>query len=470
MIARICGLALLGVVLGGTTVFADQNSDLDLIPQGQNQPPAQGAEAPAAIVQNGRIYIEDAFVASALRGGLSVPSPPPQPPNWQERVFLDVRKEWKLDDRLTFTLSGRFNLRAENDIPVPGHEDVIAEFREGYLSWTPLDRTYLDVGRINVKSGVALGFNPTDFFKTRAVVEPLSADPTVLREDRLGTLMALGQQIWERGAVTIAYAPKLYNPTPIYNNTNLLSFDPSLDRTNASDRFLLKGNVTLADDLAPEFLVYRLGNRTTFGTNITESLGQSVVAYAEWAGGDRSSLTDEALRYGRQTGTLPVNAPSPLPEDPNLHFQNQLSLGLSYTTESKITFNLEYHFNQAGFSRRDWNNWFRIGSASSRPPGISRELWYIRAYAQDQQEPLSEHSVFLRADWVDAFVPNLELIGFLNTDLYDGSSLMQVEADYYLSNKWTIGGLVIANLGARHSDFGSLPQVGSALFKLARYF
>jgi len=55
----------------------------------------------------------------------------------------------------------------------------------GYASWEPLDRTYLDLGRINLKSGVALGFNPTDFFKTRAVVEPLSADPSVLREDRL---------------------------------------------------------------------------------------------------------------------------------------------------------------------------------------------------------------------------------------------------------------------------------------------
>ncbi len=65
----------------------------------------------------------------------------------------------------------------------------INDFREGYLSWEALDRTYLDAGRINLKSGVAVGFNPTDFFKTRAVVEPLSVDPTVLREDRLGTVM-----------------------------------------------------------------------------------------------------------------------------------------------------------------------------------------------------------------------------------------------------------------------------------------
>lgn len=268
----------------------------------------------------------------------------------------------------------------------------------------------------------------------------------------------------------MAVAPKLYDPTPVYNNTNLRSFDPSLDRTNAHDRFLLKGSADLADDFAPELLVYHEGSRTSFGTNITESIGQKTVAYVEWAGGRRSSLIDEALRYGHQTGTLPPTASSPLPEDSSRHFQNQLSVGGSYTTESKITFNLEYHFNQAGFSRRDWTNWFRVGSAPAAAAAITKQLWYIRSYAAEQQDPLSEHSLFLRADWVDAFVPHLELTGFINADLFDGSSLVQVTANYYLSDAWTIGVLATADPGRAHSDFGSLPQAASVLFSLARYF
>jgi hypothetical protein len=84
--------------------------------------------------------------------------------------------------------------------------------------------------------------------------------------------------------------------------------------------------------------------------------------------------------------------------------------------------------------------------------------------------PLARHSTFIRADWVDAFVPNLEITGFINTDLYDGSSLIQASADYYISRNWTIGAQVNANVGARHSDFGSLPQSAGVLFKLARYF
>ncbi|HLI51816.1 MAG TPA: hypothetical protein VKU87_08465 [Thermomicrobiaceae bacterium] len=464
-------MAMIGIILfWGVAANADENSDLNLIPQGVTQPQSPTPEPPTASAGNQRIYLENAAVASSLRSNLLVPFPPPSPPDWQERLFLDARKQWQVNDQLSFTLSDRFNLRAESDIAVPSHENVINEFREGYVSWQLLERTYLDAGRINLKSGAAIGFNPTDFFKTRAVVEPLSVDPTVLREDRLGTLMVEGQHIWEGAAVLVAFAPKLYNPTAVYNNSNLRSLDPSFDRTNANDRLLIKGNVTLYDDLAPEFLVYRQGNQTSFGANVTESIGQKTVAYAEWAGGERSSLIDAALRYGHETGTLPPNASGALPEDPRRHFQNQLSVGASYTTESKITFNLEYHFDQAAFSRRDWDNWFRIGAANVGSPSIPRELWFIRSYALDQQEPISEHSLFLRADWVDAFVPNLELVGFINTDLYDGSSLVQLEADYYLSNAWTVGGLVIADLGRKHSDFGSLPQAGSALLKLARYF
>lgn len=363
MIASRCAVALIGVMLGAGTARADENNDLDLIPQGINAPAASPAEPSAASDANQRIYVEDAFVASSLRSNLLVPFPPPSPPDWQERVFLDLRREWKLDDRLDVTLSNRFNLRAENDIAVPSHQDVVNEFREGYLSWQALDRTYLDIGRFNLKSGVAAGFNPTDFFKTRAVVEPLSVDPTVLREDRLGTVMALGQHIWENGAITVAVAPKLYNPTAVYNNTNLRSLDPSFDRTNANDRFLIKGNVTVFDDFAPEFLAYRQGNQTAVGTNLTESIGQSLVAYSEWAGVDRSSLIEDALRYGRETGSIPLDAPNALPADPHRHFQNQLSAGASYTTNPRSP----SISNITSIKRRSPGRIGTTGSASARP-------------------------------------------------------------------------------------------------------
>ena len=69
------------------------------------------------------------------------------------------------------------------------------------------------------------------------MVEALTADPSVLREDRLGTLMVLGQHVWAGGSVTRAFAPRVTLPTAVYRETDLPSIDPMLDRTNAKDRF-----------------------------------------------------------------------------------------------------------------------------------------------------------------------------------------------------------------------------------------
>ena len=93
----------------------------------------------------------------------------------------------------------------------------------------------------------------------------------------------------------------------------------------------------------------------------------------------------------------------------------------------------------------------------------------MRQYAADQQDLISRRFVFLRMDWVDAFVPKLEVSGFVETDLADSSTRLQLGADYYLSDHWTVGGLILIDSGGRHSDFGSLAQAGSVLLKVVRY-
>jgi hypothetical protein len=476
MIRRGAALLLLGGAAWNAgavaqSTQADQDKDLDLIPRAVQQQPANTqAAAPKPIDTGSRLYLQNALSVTSLRNQPVVPSPGPRPYNWQERLFLDVRKEWRLAGPLTLTYSGRVNFRAEDDLSFPTHENLINDLREAYLGWQPWDRTYFDLGRINLKSGVALGYNPTDFFRTRAVVEPLSADPTVLREDRLGTFMLRAQQLLEGGSFTVAFAPKLYEPSAIYTNINLRSIDPMLDRTNARNRFLAKGSLNMGVRFSPDLLLYHEGNRTRIGTNLAESFGQKSVAYFEWSGGRRASLIDDALRYGRDTGALPLHAPSSIPESSHQSFQNELSIGASYTTQTRITFNLEYHFNQAGFTRADWRNWFAAGHAHSSASPVVGELWYLRDYALDQQDPISRHSVFLRADWVDAFIPKLELTGFVNADTYDGSGVLQISADYYLSDHWTVGGLIATNFGPPHSDFGSLTEGANFMFKVARYF
>ncbi len=447
-----------------TAPAAADDNDLGRIPQAASEPVT--ADAPVSLRT---LYLQDDVAAYSTRASLAVPLPPSSAPSWEERLFLDAQLDWQLSDALRLIYSGRFNLRAEDDLPFLGHETIRHDFREAYAAWRAGDGTFLELGRINLKSGVALGFNPTDFFKTRAVVEPLTADPTVLREDRLGTVMLLGQHVWNRGSLTVALAPRLERAHAIYSNDTLPSFDPMFGRTNADARVLVKASVTLFDDVSPEFLFYDEAGRSRDGLNLPRPFGQSVVGYIEWTGGNRAGLVHDALIFGRATGSLPPSFPSIIPQSAASPFQNDLAVGASYATQAEMTFNLEYHYHQAGFSDADWRNWFSVGAANAGNAPARGALWYIRSYASDRQEPIARSSIFFRASWQDAFVHDLTLSAFTDADTRDGSGLAQIAADYYLSRDWTVGGLVDANFGARRSDFGSLPQSTGVLVKVSRY-
>ena len=469
-----CGwLTTFLVAASATAAFAaGENNDLDKIPNVLIAPPptpTPSPTSPQASAFTGTFYAEEAPALFSHRDDLAVPFPTSLGPNWINRVFFDARAEWRLLPDVTTTYSGRFNIQAEGDLDFPTQGSFRNDFREGFITWAARGETFLDAGRINVRNGVAYGFNPTDFFKTRSVVDEISDDPRVLRENRLGTVMARGQQVFAEGSVFLLYAPRFEKPSAV-NPTNPAAFNGNFDHTNADDRFLLKGNYDILPDFSPEFLVYHQGNRSQLGVNITRGVSEQTTVYLEWAGGRRKSLIDDATAYGIKTGSLPSTVRPLLPGNDSESFQNDLSTGITYTTPTKLTLTLEYEYHQAGFSRRDWKNWFAIGAIPHQSPGVTAELWYLRLYALDQQEPLSEHRMFFRAEWDDAFVRNLTLTAFSSIDLYDGSVLVQTTADYRLSDHWTVGLLGESSLGSTRSDFGSNPQAALFQVSLSLYF
>ena len=465
---RRAAAAVAALLLAGAVHAADEDKDLDLIPQAPV--PSEAAPlVPLVDRANQRIYLENALGFSSLRNDLLVPQPPPLPPRWEEHLFADARLQWPIAQNAFVAYSGRLSLVAQEDLGFPNRGNATHDLRELYASAEPQPRDYLDAGRINVKSGVALGFNPTDFFKARAVVDPLTADPSALRENRLGTLMLRAQHVGERATLSALYAPRVTDPAPI-GDDRYRGFDPLFDRTNGTNRWLVKGSAQLGNGMNPEAMLFSEDGQVKAGVNIAESVSQRVVLYAEWAGGRRLGIADEALAFGRATGTIPAAAPDVISQGDSERFRSQLAVGASYTTESKITFNLEYHYNEAGFSRADWDRWFAVGKGQPASSFVTRELWYIRGYANDRQEPLQRHSVFLRADWIDFLVPKLELTGFVLADATDGSTLTQLEASYARTDLWTLGVLAGTTTGGRQSNFGSLPRAASVLFKATRYF
>ena len=456
------------LAFAGAAIAADEDKDLDLIPHGEKPASPNEATAPSSDGSR-RAYIENALAFASRRGDLLVPSPPPLPPRWQERLFADARIEWPIASSAFVTYSGRLELRDDEGLGFPNRGNVAHSLRELYASVEPSPRQYVDAGRINIKNGVALGFNPTDFFKARAVIDPLTADPRALREDRLGTLAVRGQTLGERGSLSVAYSPRVTDASALGTNPDR-GFSPLFGRTNATDRWLMKASLRLPEGLNPEALLYREKGVTKFGANIAESIGQSSVVYLEWSGARRLGIIDEALAFGREQGLLPASAPDVIGQRGDKRFRSQVTFGASYTTENKITFNLEYHYNQAAFSGSDWDRWFETGARRPASSPFTRELWLVRGYASELQEPLQRHAVFLRADWVDFLLPKLELTAFTLVDMRDGSSIMQLEATYARTDLWSFGILAGGTIGGRRSNFGSLPSAANILFGATRYF
>jgi hypothetical protein len=460
---------------------AEEDPDLDRIPQMsvEKGPATTGAQVSAEKTSDAgttpgkadvrtKNSLQSATQVTGLRSPL-FPAPPPEPASWAQHFLLDSQGGAGLASRLQLVWAVHGDLRAEEDLPFPSHENVRLDVRELHLDWEAIPSVFLTAGRVNLREGVALGFNPTDLFRTKAVVEPLSNDPAILRDTRLGTVALRLQWLWEGGGASIAYSPRLASSRPVYTRLSLPSIDPMLDRTNDAHRVVASVSEEWTNGFTTELMVAYDGMHPLVGTNVSYGLGASVVAYLEWAGGPRTGLVHSALEYGRRTGTFPPQTPSPIPEEEQLSFQNDLATGLSYTAFGQVTFNLEYHFHQAGLSRDEWKHWFDTGIASSNG-ATHAALWYIRGYAAEQQEPASQHYAFLRADWPDFGVRDLELTGLVLLNLQDASALAQLNADYYLSSKWTVGLLMAVNLGPGRSEFGSLPDAVSALFKVSHYF
>ncbi|MFL5307627.1 MAG: hypothetical protein ACJ8F1_20575 [Polyangia bacterium] len=464
-------LGVLALLLAGTLAAspADEDADLARIPDSPATtgavPPVNLAPAAAPIAHaagHGRLYLEDALTLAARRTPV-VPFPPPPPYAWQNRASADLVAEWLAGRMVKLVLSDRVDVVAQQDVAWSLRSTIRNELREAYASWNPRAGLYLEAGRINVRNGVALGFNPTDVFRPRTLVGQASLDPSVLSRNRLGTLMLRAQAIGERGAVSIVYAPMLFEPSAVTADRS--GVNPRFDATNAAHRVLASAGGN-AGDVSVQGMAYFEPHRSKVGLALTRPVGPSVVAYVEWTLGHEAPLTARAIEDGRQTGAIPADAPPPLPIDPALGWRNDLAAGGSWTIGTRLTLNAEYHFHQGALTESDWTHWFAAGRAS---PQAAPELWYIRGYAADQLEPASQHNAFVRLAWPNAGLADLELDGFAFINLRDGSILTQTSAIYTLSDRWTLTLSFGATIGSAESERGSLPQAGSIIAELVAY-
>ena len=352
--------------------------------------------------------------------------------------------------------------------------------KELYVTWEP-DISFIgELGRINLKNGIAAGFNPTDYFKKNAVGARYSDDQTYLRENRIGTWMARMEAIFSSAMIGLAYAPKI----EIDEDSNWQKreyFGLGLADLNHDDRGLAKFSFKIFDDTKPEFIYYlEDSDRPHFGFSISSGFGKRVIAYAEFSLGNRYNIISETANQLREDGLLSEEQEFVFSEDKEKSHYRQYAFGFSYTEDIKRTTTFEYHYNEAGFNKNDWKAYFDEGEQAAKMlenaataaygNAILGQLWAIRDWSRNADEPLSQENLFIRSQWQEVWGDNFDLTGLLSIDLTNGGFIFQSKADYEWHDALFISFAATFYQGSSRTQYGSSLYSYSLEAMISYYF
>ena len=385
-------------------------SDLDALSLADQVP-----TEPKAVARPWRLFVEGSLRRTSIDD--------PDSRYESNRASIDGRIDATLAPGVRAVFSDRLDLRHSNRHGVEGDVNTV---REAYLSWAPSDHQVIDLGRVNVRHGSAYGYNPTDWFKEGAVRSIVSLDPAVLRENRQGTVVLQGQQLWSGGSLTAAYSPNLGD------KPNPGTFSLNVGATNPHHRWLLAGSTKFSDKLNAELLLFGgQSTREQLGLNLSGLVGDATVVFGEFSVGKGPSLITQSL---------------------NLHtdsrYRSRAAVGLTYTTTFNLSLTAEAEYNEAGPTRRQWR-----ALPGSDPLGQLRLL----ATSQTLQDLPARSAGFVYALWKDALVRRLDLSAFVRRENETRSRVQWLEARYH----WDQVDLVAQwqqFSGSRQSIFGSVPQ------------
>lgn len=296
-------------------------------------------------------------------------------------------------------------------------DDLKLDVQELALHWQARPGLAFDLGRVNLRNGVAQGYNPTDWFKADSLVTSDSADPGDRRLERLGTLMLAGQLSLGADLLSFGYRPRISaSGDDLLAGHDVIGLN--LDRTNPSEALFLKYAPDTGDNLNLTVSALVEDGEPGLGLEVSAAVGQSLVLYAEGFAQRRLSLAGEGMAGGS------AGLRDALGADAGKAWQAQAALGGSWALPSAlvgqrdISLALEYHYNGAGLSAGRLDALALASGADLAAAGA------LRSFAATQQEPLAREQVFARLAWNDLWKDaDLSLLAFYVPA--DGSGLWQ---------------------------------------------
>ena len=355
-------------------------------------------------------------------------------PEWQPSRNLADGVAWRsaIDLRQEFALGadwrGVLSNRLESTHGPHGVHHSTHALREAYVTRAANAHWFVDIGRVNVRSGVGLGYNPTDWLRGSVLATPANQNPASARENRLGAFMLRMQHVTDSGSMHFAYAPQLTSDAA----APMRSWGLNVARGNAGHAFQWRWAPRVTETLSLDVMALaRTGQPFEVGANLSAVITPSVVAHAE-------------VSVARR--------PRPGPEGGPIHkgFAPRAALGLSWTLPTGATLGVEYQHAADALSGADWDRLRR-----REDPAALRAIGAWRSERARTQDPLLRSGWFARFQWNDVLRDGrYDLGAFVRLNPHDKSRLWQISGAWHVTPAFSLRLITFGVQGGLNTEYG----------------
>ncbi len=341
--------------------------------------------------------------------------------------------------------------------------DVSSDFKAIKLNVKELYRRidlasdhFLEMGRINIREGVARGYNATDYFKGGGLIFD-SLIPSERRENRLGTLLVQSTLFLDRTTLKMLYAPRIsVKKNKIWSDKEKVGL--LLDTTNYKDRASLYMDLKLYDGLSSSWILHHNEEGLNVGLNLS-------FAVDNWIFYNECNLKHAQKSISKSIEALRLSEAVKKVFDAEQNYIYQGSLGLSYTSDNNIVSTIEYIINSGGMDKLSWNRYFELQDNKA----FKNQLLAIRKHHQVNEEQISQETLFTQIN-INALKPGVDmhLLAFINPQ--DTSALGQIEMQYSAQKDLIISLSARRMFGQGESEYGSFGRALTMVAKFEYYF
>jgi len=362
---------------------------------------------------------------------------------WKNRFYGDINLDLKFKD--TKLISKFRPTILSDDNKTRSHITV----DDLYVDQMFKDKFFFYVGKKNVRDGVALGSNPTDFLG-----EGKDVDFTKREEDRRlereGNYLAGVDVFYKDITWTAVFAPRVN------------------DLQDEENRILLKASYLLEPLNTDMSLHYFNGDVPGIGFNLSHTANDNLVLY-----------TETALRKGSNKKNIRlINEGSPnsysIEDIDNSEIFPHVATGGHYTFKNGTNIICEYIYNGDGYSQKDWDEFegfvtynndqfkggFFLDSVNSNLLQANQIMTFRQMRKNYFFTRISNSSIFNEFDGA--------LVLYVNLD--DSSFLVNPSLDYKINQDSTVGISSNIFVGSKTKEFGMMHWGEDVTLTYKRYF